>query len=519
MLGDTARLAGGDVRIADGVQQGGLTVVNVPHDAHDRRARLELVGGVLRRIEQLFLNGHHDLLGGDGAQLLRHQGGGVVVHGLVDGRHDAHEHQALDDLRHRNLQACGEIADHDFIRDLDLQRRLLDGRLFACACLAQRSARGGRGIPALADLLASAACVLHPLGHKGVQLIVVLGQIDRCHAGIDHARGAAGCLLRVAALGRLPADDRLHLKMLTRSVLIEVASVAFAGTSAGAGSLPAAVGGTVPEGLLTGCGRAIPEGALTGRGRTIPKGTLTGGSGRGGTRAGGRSAVRRRATVLAGRSCVRACIAAAGSYAGIRPLRLACRRSTAGSRSARGRCRPLGGCFLCCRLFCSCLFGSCFLGGCLFSGCLFGGCFLSGCFLGGCLLGGCFLCGCLLSGCLLGSCLFSGCLFGGCLRSGCLFCSCLFCRCLFGGCLRLCRLYGGNTGLPVHVPGNVLHLMLLRERLHQDIELLLGQGTLAPDVLLPLLGQNVRHLLAFQPHVLCHLVDLELWIEYRHISS
>ena len=141
--------------------------------------------------------------------------------------------------------------------------------------------------------------------------------------------------------------------MLTRSVLIEVASVAFAGTSAGAGSLPAAVGGTVPEGLLTGCGRAIPEGTLTGCGgaipegtltgcgRTIPKGTLTGGSGRGGTRAGGRSAVRRRATVLAGRSCIRACIAAAGSYAGIRPLRLACRRSTAGSRSARGRCRPL----------------------------------------------------------------------------------------------------------------------------------------------------------------------------------
>ncbi len=47
MLGDAARLAGRDVRLADRVQEGGLAVVDVAQDADDRRARREQQGLVL----------------------------------------------------------------------------------------------------------------------------------------------------------------------------------------------------------------------------------------------------------------------------------------------------------------------------------------------------------------------------------------------------------------------------------------------------------------------------------------
>ena len=55
VLGDAARLAGGDVGLADGVEQRGLAVVDVAEDAHHRRARLEELGLVLHGLLHLFL--------------------------------------------------------------------------------------------------------------------------------------------------------------------------------------------------------------------------------------------------------------------------------------------------------------------------------------------------------------------------------------------------------------------------------------------------------------------------------
>ena len=40
VLGDAAGLAGGDVRLADGVKKGGLAVVNMAHDGDDGRTGL-----------------------------------------------------------------------------------------------------------------------------------------------------------------------------------------------------------------------------------------------------------------------------------------------------------------------------------------------------------------------------------------------------------------------------------------------------------------------------------------------
>ena len=50
VLGDAARLAGGDMGLADGVEQRGLAVVDVAEDADHRRPRHEELGLVLRRL-------------------------------------------------------------------------------------------------------------------------------------------------------------------------------------------------------------------------------------------------------------------------------------------------------------------------------------------------------------------------------------------------------------------------------------------------------------------------------------
>ena len=97
MLGDAAGLAGHDVGVADGVEQRGLAVVDVAHDGHHRRPRLQILGPI-RHVEQAFLDvGLRDAvdrvaeLGGD-------QFGGVGVD-HVAGLHDlALLHEELDDV-------------------------------------------------------------------------------------------------------------------------------------------------------------------------------------------------------------------------------------------------------------------------------------------------------------------------------------------------------------------------------------------------------------------------------------
>ena len=42
-LGDAAGLAGDDVGLADGVEQSGLTVIDMAHDGDDRRTRLQIL--------------------------------------------------------------------------------------------------------------------------------------------------------------------------------------------------------------------------------------------------------------------------------------------------------------------------------------------------------------------------------------------------------------------------------------------------------------------------------------------
>ena len=147
MLGDAAALAGGHGRRADRVEQAGLAVVDVAHDGHDRRARLEERRLVL--LEEDFLGGLRrgritvlgfgaallrlDRLGYLVAQLAGDERSRVAVERLVDVGEDAALDQLADHVRGVDAEQLGQLLDRDRVRDLDratsgwLER--LDGRL------------------------------------------------------------------------------------------------------------------------------------------------------------------------------------------------------------------------------------------------------------------------------------------------------------------------------------------------------------------------------------------------------
>ena len=61
VLRDAARFALGDARLADGVEQRGLAVIDVAHDRDDRRARHAILGlgGVGLDLDHLLFEGLH----------------------------------------------------------------------------------------------------------------------------------------------------------------------------------------------------------------------------------------------------------------------------------------------------------------------------------------------------------------------------------------------------------------------------------------------------------------------------
>ena len=225
VLGDAARLAGGDVGIADIVEQARLAVVDVTHDDDDRRAGLELVGAVLVIVDELFLDRDDNFLFDLAAELLGNEGRGVEVDHLGEGRHHAVFHQALDDLRAGLLHAARQLADGDLIGDLDGQRGLLrDLKLEAAhllglllLALAGKRLLAVVAVSVVAELLLAAAlqvaAVAGALGHV-LQFLVVLVEVD-----VRHLAGIDDLLLRHARRGMLRGGG-LALLLGLRSVLL-----------------------------------------------------------------------------------------------------------------------------------------------------------------------------------------------------------------------------------------------------------------------------------------------------------
>ena len=119
VLGDTARLGVGDMRVADVVKQRGLTVVDVTHDNDDRSAVDQVIVGILAVVDDALFDGDDNFLLDSGVELHRDQGRGVKVNDVVRGDHRAHEEGFFDDLGDRRLEAQRQIADRDLVGDQD----------------------------------------------------------------------------------------------------------------------------------------------------------------------------------------------------------------------------------------------------------------------------------------------------------------------------------------------------------------------------------------------------------------
>jgi len=117
VLRDAARLAGGDLGAPDEVEQRGLAVVDVAHDGHDRRTRQFLGLGLALQVLFQFIGLEQDC---SVSHFGDHELRGLLVDGLVDGRHYAEVHQGLDDVRCLDRHLLRDFADGDRLADGDL---------------------------------------------------------------------------------------------------------------------------------------------------------------------------------------------------------------------------------------------------------------------------------------------------------------------------------------------------------------------------------------------------------------
>ena len=122
-------LARRHVGLADVIEQGGLAVVDVTHHRHHRGARLRgtfvLRQGFLELVLQLVGADQLDFM----SHLLDHQGRGVLVDHLVDGRHHTQLHQLLNDLTGLHRHRLGESTDRNHVGHLNFVDLLLGRHL------------------------------------------------------------------------------------------------------------------------------------------------------------------------------------------------------------------------------------------------------------------------------------------------------------------------------------------------------------------------------------------------------
>src|SRR5439155_469488 len=223
-LGGPAGLAGGDLRLADRVEQRGLAVVDVAHDRDDRRARLELVLGVG------VLGLGVDVVGGmDDLDVLVELVGedldGVVGQRLGERGHLAQRHQLLDDLGDGHAEVLGDVLDRRAGIDLDevdgLLRVDVEGTELLLlvvgaapapataprrAALPPRRAAAGPAARAAGALAAALAALAAALAALGTALALPT------RAALLAALALAAGLRRLAALTRGPALLRARLR-------------------------------------------------------------------------------------------------------------------------------------------------------------------------------------------------------------------------------------------------------------------------------------------------------------------
>ena len=130
ILGDASGLSGGDVGVADCVEQGSFSVVDVTHDNYYRRT-LDKVGGIVfRGVEKFIFNCYDYFFGYLCAEFYSDKTGGVKIHHLVDVSHDTESHQLLYYFGDGNVQPHRKFVYDDLIGQLNLKLSFF-GRLLS----------------------------------------------------------------------------------------------------------------------------------------------------------------------------------------------------------------------------------------------------------------------------------------------------------------------------------------------------------------------------------------------------
>ena len=258
VLCDTARFARRDVRVADGVQNRGLAVVDVTHHADNGSAGNQLFLGVLRIVKEAILNADHHFVRCFHTEFVRYQRGSVEVDALVDRNHHAHHEELLHNFARRDHQLGSQLADQNVIGQFNRGRALDNGGLHlrralaALGVLAERRFSGCTSRPLalrsclllgrFLDLLFAAAQIaLLAVGNERVKLFIVFGKVDVALSAsrVDYAR-TFQCAVGVD-VGRSAAYNRLCLEGFARSARYIIALVATETTAAPAVLVSAAV--------------------------------------------------------------------------------------------------------------------------------------------------------------------------------------------------------------------------------------------------------------------------------------
>ena len=121
VLGNAARLGGGDVGVADCVEDGGLAVVDVTHNNNDRWALYLLFILVLAVVKQTVLDGDDNFFFYLSTDFHCNQRSGIVVDDVGYRLHLAEHHQALYNLCRLDLQLVGQFSNGDLVREGDAQ--------------------------------------------------------------------------------------------------------------------------------------------------------------------------------------------------------------------------------------------------------------------------------------------------------------------------------------------------------------------------------------------------------------
>ena len=108
VLGNTTRLTGNHIGIADIVEQRGLTVVNVTHHGYDWSTWNQVVLIILFLAHGLLNLGTHVF--GLETELLSHHVDGFSIQTLVDRYHDTYTHQGRDNLSNADVHHRSQLA-------------------------------------------------------------------------------------------------------------------------------------------------------------------------------------------------------------------------------------------------------------------------------------------------------------------------------------------------------------------------------------------------------------------------